>query len=343
MSRTANGRVRSASPFRLRLCSRKLWVAQQAMDAPRFVDCIRRMRPNLVDAYPIENVIAQLRDARFSRGLACPRCDGRRIQRWGSFAGRQRYRCRDCARTFSDMTGTPAAYSKRLALWVPYCMCMRGGMSVRASARWVGINPSTAFRWRHRVLESLRSRDAETLVGWTELGTMRFAYSEKGRRDSSAAPRKRGAAPGTRTSLRRIIVLVACDRVGDIVTQVLGEAVTRRPTGIDLNRTLIGRFRPPAILTSLNGQLSSYATFAVRQSVTYRDARVSQRGRRDALAHVRTLLDYSERFHDWMGRFRGVATKYLSNYLAWHRVLDRATRNRFDAIALRWPLGDAFG
>jgi transposase-like protein len=313
------------------------------MDAPRFVDSICRMRPNLADAYPLHAVLAELRDARFSQGLACPRCGGRRIQRWGSFAGRHRYRCRDCERTFSDLTGTPAAYSKKLALWAPYSVCMRGGMSVRASAGWVGIHPSTAFRWRHRVLDSLRGRDAESLVGWTELGTMRFAYSEKGRRNAATAPRCRGASRGTRASQRRIVVLVGCDRVGDVVTAVLGEATGRRPTGLDLDRALAGRLLQPAILTSMHGRFSSYSMFAVRQGAPYRDARIAQRQRRDALAHVRSLLGYCERFIDWMDRFRGVATRYLANYLAWHRVLDRESRNRFNFIALRWPLGDAYG
>ena len=35
---------------------------------------------------------------------------------------------------------------------------------------------------------------------------------------------------------------------------------------------------------------------------------------------------YGARLKDWMQRFHGVATRYLSNYLLWHRVVDRRWR-----------------
>jgi len=39
--------------------------------------------------------------------------------------------------------------------------------------------------------------------------------------------------------------------------------------------------------------------------------------------HVRSVNRYDASLKGWIARFRGVATKYLANYLGWRRLLDR--------------------
>jgi hypothetical protein len=59
---------------------------------------------------------------------------------------------------------------------------------------------------------------------------------------------------------------------------------------------------------------------------------------------VRTARAYVERLGDWLIRFRGVASRYLPNYLVWHREVDRAWRMGIASVALRWPLkGEQIG
>ena len=46
---------------------------------------------------------------------------------------------------------------------------------------------------------------------------------------------------------------------------------------------------------------------------------------RQALAgaiHVQNVNGYHHRFRQWLARFNGVASRYLANYLGWHRALD---------------------
>jgi len=43
--------------------------------------------------------------------------------------------------------------------------------------------------------------------------------------------------------------------------------------------------------------------------------------------HARSVNRYDSSLKAWMVRFRGVATKYLANYLGWHRLLDRFKDN----------------
>jgi hypothetical protein len=49
------------------------------------------------------------------------------------------------------------------------------------------------------------------------------------------------------------------------------------------------------------------------------------------------------RLKQWLARFRGVATRYLANYLIWHTCVDRAYRHGVGAVMLRWPIGAGFG
>jgi hypothetical protein len=55
--------------------------------------------------------------------------------------------------------------------------------------------------------------------------------------------------------------------------------------------------------------------------------------------HVQNVNAYDRRLKSWMGRFYGVATKYLHHYLGWRRLLDRfkgsVTAEQFLYHALR--------
>lgn len=56
---------------------------------------------------------------------------------------------------------------------------------------------------------------------------------------------------------------------------------------------------------------------------------------RDGAWHIQNANARHSRLKGWIGHFRGVATKYLPNYLAWHHVLDRKPRLRDDREWLR--------
>ena len=45
---------------------------------------------------------------------------------------------------------------------------------------------------------------------------------------------------------------------------------------------------------------------------------------RDGAFHIQNVNAYHGRLKGWMGRFNGVATRYLPNYLGWRRTLERA-------------------
>lgn len=285
----------------------------------------------------VVGAIAEIRDARYGGGLACPRCHDPRVIRWGSFNARQRYKCGACRRTFSDLTLTPAAYIKKVGSWLRYGECMAAGRTIRASAAAVGVNPTTAFRWRHRILAAHRLAKRDPLSGWIELGSTRFAYSRKGERNVQG-PRRRGLNDEERMDHPMVTALIACDRNGGRSDDV---CLSRRPSAAELHSVFEDRIRCPANVCGEHGKFGAAGGFANRIGARYFNAGLfawTDRQARSKLVHLRTARSTVARFDLWLTRFRGVATKYLTNYLAWHWLLDRLWRLRPAVAILRWPL-----
>lgn len=250
------------------------------------------------------------RRARFADGLACPHCAARSIQKWGRFGDRQRYRCTACAQTFSDLTGTPMAYLKRLDRWPRFCDCVLQSLSVRRSARVTGVHAATAFRWRHRLLEAMTAADHTCLEGDVALAETCFPFSEKGRRDLDRPPRPRGDPfwwLGPRTW-----VVLARDGSGRPWSDVSGFS---RPQVEELEESLGGRLAPDVRLWTGEGPFSAPARFARLHGREYRRLIGA------ALCQHPAAM-YGAALRRWLSRFRGVATRYLPHYLLWHRFLD---------------------
>lgn len=274
-------------------------------------------------------VISAIRDARFSDGVQCPRCGDRKVHRWGWFTGRQRYRCLECRRTFSDLTGTPAAYVKKLSRWHRYSACLSASMTVRRSALRVGINPTTAFRWRHRLLTPWTARP-ETLWGWIEISTIRIAYSEKGRRRPSTFHTNEQPRPP-------VTVIIVRDRRSHVLMTVCGS----RPTATELQDAFAGRLRGHSTICVKQGPFGAFGMWARRIKACFVAAqrvRSQMKYRGNALIHVRRSSRLLVKWKDWMRRFHGVATKYLPNYLAWCVLLSRSARSSLKASLVSWPV-----
>jgi transposase-like protein len=293
---------------------------------------------------------ATVRAVRFSSGVSCPHCHGSRIQRWGHFADRQRFRCRDCRRTFSDLTGTRFAYLKRLELWDSYTRFMFEGLSVRAIADRLRIDKNTAFRWRHLRLAALDHRVGGALDGVVETYEMLLPHSCKGsRRPLGRPPRRRGLWPGQQyiDRIRMVCVLIACSRAGAAASWLSPHG---RPSTRELKEWLIPELGRPCTLVGGRGPYSSYASSCVRSGIDYRPARdlrpirpprpppsdrpaqgSEQHGTPRSVGDTVDGSSYStgharasaQRLQVWLLRFRGVATRYLEHYLRWHLAVDR--------------------
>ena len=122
----------------------------------------------------------RLKERRFHKGLSCPYCGSELVYRHGIYRDRQRYRCRGCYKSFNDATGTPLAGTHLTNKWMDYIECMVEGKSLRKICDQLEISLTTAFTWRHKILNALKRMDRVVLKGVTEADETHLLESRKG-------------------------------------------------------------------------------------------------------------------------------------------------------------------
>ena len=149
-----------------------------------------------------EPIFKEISECKNKDGYTCIHCGSKRIIRFGHYVvkiglkdvERQRYRCKDCRKTFTDVTPTPLYRSHKTDKWLDFFKCMLEGYSLRKSTELIGdIHYVPLFYWRHKVLSALKQMDFSSFSGIVEMDETYFLYSEKGKRSiEGRKARKRG-------------------------------------------------------------------------------------------------------------------------------------------------------
>ena len=77
---------------------------------------------------------------------------------------------------------------------------------------------------------------------------------------------------------------------------------------------------PRALLVS--DSAAAYFSFARTTGVRHEAINVSAGVIARGILHIQNVNSYHGRFHQWLAAFRGVASRYLPNYLGWRHALD---------------------
>lgn len=265
----------------------------------------------------------EIRGARFHDGLNCPLCGAKgNSKKNGTYRGRQRYYCKSCNHTYNDLTLTPIHRTKYPEKWASYLLAMEQGLSLRKCAEQVGICLQTAFEWRHKILHALTQIKNQKLDGIVETDETYVLYSEKGKRELPRKARKRGGVAKKRgISDEQVCVLVARDRTKHTVAEVV--AFGRMSAAI-LNDVLTKRLQPSVILCT--DEEPTFRKYCREQKVQHETVHPGKkRYVTKEIYHIQNVNAYHQRFKSFLDRFRGVATKYLNHYVAYHRFMDGTT------------------
>jgi transposase-like protein len=153
----------------------------------------------------------------------CPHCGTGGAVKRGSANGLQRYQCKACSKSFNALTGTPLARLRHKERWLEFSQALKEGDTVRASAGRCAVAVGTAFRWRQRFLQTLKTATAP-LRGIVEADEAFVLDSRKGDRQLDRPARKRGGKASKRgLSREQVPILVAADRSGTTLSAVLPE------------------------------------------------------------------------------------------------------------------------
>ena len=252
-----------------------------------------------------------------AHGLACPECGSTHVVRNGKRNGMQRYFCKRCKKSFNELHDTFLQRSQKdLSVWKTYIQCMVDGKTIRDSAIICDISPSTAFYWRHKILDIVyKYLQGVKIRGVAEMDDMFFPLSYKGSTPEGRDAKKRGTPDKKRgVSDDKICVTSAIGNLG----KLYATAVKRgRVTYADLNKIMKKRLEYCRVLVT--DKDSAYRKFARTAGLKHVQIKGDERVK--GIYSIQRINAAHSRIRKFMRKFCGVASKYLNNYLSWEAII----------------------
>jgi transposase-like protein len=116
---------------------------------------------------------------KFKDGAVCPHCGSKTVNKFGFFNGKQRYRCKQCKKTFNLYTKTLLSWSHYKDKWEAFIHTMSQDLSLRQAEKQVGVSYVTLFYWRHKIMTILNEANEDKLHGTLEIMKMKLKYLDK--------------------------------------------------------------------------------------------------------------------------------------------------------------------
>lgn len=234
------------------------------------------------------------KESRFSKGEICPHCQSTSIVKNGKLNGKQRYLCKSCKKSFNDLTKSALSSTKLpLEKWIEYVKGMILGLSIRKNAENIDVCVKTSFYMRHKVLDCIRAfMGIGDVDGIVEMDETFVPISYKGNQNKSGfkmprPARKRGKQIKKRgISNEQVCIATAIDRNGNIILEpICTGRISHKDLELNHKRIMRGHYK--------NG-----------------------------IYHINHINSLHSKLKIWMYRFKGVSSKFLSNYMTWYKWLE---------------------
>ena len=223
----------------------------------------------------------------------CPHCKSKIYIKYGKFNGIQRFKCKECKKTFSLVTNSIWSYSKKKpSKWFEFCELILEKKVLRECSDALNISITTAFLWRHKVLESLKKIQSTVMLRGN-INMIKTSTKEnfKGNRNICTDVREKVLVLSANDNMDAMLSLPLCKRVWSFkafelrVLPRISEGSNIIPYG------------------------DRYVYLAAKKYGANSDDGIS--------ANDEIMQNFSLIIKNWFKKFNGVATKYLSNYLSW--------------------------
>ena len=247
------------------------------------------------------------------RPINCPHCQDSDIYGHGSYKGRKRYKCKSCAKTFNDLTGTAMDGIKKVDEFQDYLILMIESTSIRKASKKLGVNVKTIFDWRHKLLSCLSVSNGEEFSGIVECDDKQIDINSKGSRDLERKPYKRPSDRKTKRGVSndKVSIMVATDRKNNPVMRI---AKIGRIDVDSVEKTIGALIKSENVLCSdSHPSIIKWAKEKEMEHHTF----ISSKHIKDKCYHVQHVNSIDNRYERWIKPFYGVSTKYLSGYLNW--------------------------
>ena len=264
-----------------------------------------------------------LTETRLDGEGSCIYCEGMHVVKNGKRKdGVQRFLCRDCHRSFIASTDSITSRTRKsISVWATYLKCMLDQKTLKQSSAECDISISTAFTWRHKILDTLSELTEKAyLTGVVEADETFFPLSFKGNHNKSNFKLPRESHHRGKSNHKRGIssdqVCVPCainlNGLSKSVITNLG-----KPTVKDLRKVFSRSIAENSVLvTDRNSAYNKIANEHNLQLVQIKAGKGSV-GTFN-IAKINSYHSILKMFIIY--NFKGVSTKYLNNYLIWNNI-----------------------
>lgn len=301
------------------------------MKTTQEIDVLKQLYENLSDAdkqqflseiVNTKSVIQKVIQPREVK--TCPHCQSAHFVKNGKRNGRQNFRCRSCNKAFVEQTGTILfSMKKDITVLEKYVHCMIEKYPLRKCAEICNINLATAFAWRHKILDALQNMMNEVeLDGVVQADETYSTISYKGNHRNFNLPRP-AHKRGTRATKRGISKEQVCVPCG---VNLNGLSIAKianlgRPNVTSLQKVLGGKIAKDSVFVT--DALRSYQKLSFDMGLNH--IRIPRKRYKNGVFNIQTVNNYHKRLKDLIfDTFKGVATKYLNNYLVYHNFVNFA-------------------
>lgn len=249
---------------------------------------------------------------------SCPYCGTYKVHKRGKQNNVQMYKCSDCTKWFSSTTGTPLWDIKRKDKWQSYLNCMQQGMSIKKTAKEIGICIQTSFNWRHKILSVLNKEVPEKLSGRVECDELELPLSNKGDKHLTRKARKRSSDFVRNTKTKEVTTVQVISAIDENNQTYFKAIETKRVTAKQLNKTLGKKLDKN--VTLITDKHPSYRPF-VKSKATIKHKTVKSNEHVDSgdkNVNLQKVNNQHKQLRQFLDRFNGVSSKYLQNYLNWY-------------------------
>ena len=272
-------------------------------------------------------------ELRFREGAVCPHCGSKSIVKFGFFNNHQRYRCKECSKTFNIYTKTLLSWSHYKDKWENFIGTMSKDMSLREAGRQINVHYVTLFYWRHKIMNILDKESDTLLHGTIEMMNMRLPYLDKNynKKEDPVDPEEEKD-----------------ERRNNIFFTFLYERDSRLKPYIYKDSTNLHTF-----IADLTYDIDKKSIICLNSNIPFRlpllynkfkvADKGSRRYKRRFYFNADNVRNYLSQFRNWMTMFRGVSSKNLIKYSAFfktHIVFNNMEYIIFEALRESWNIGN---
>ena len=267
-----------------------------------------------MNSISLKNILDKLNAIGFCDTISCPYCHSKNIIKNGKYKLKQRYICKDCYKNFNSLTNSPIAMSHIPDKWPSFIECLVNGLSLRASAAVIGVSYVTLFYWRHKLMRSLISLSKNELVGDLEADDTFLGYSEKGSKKILGREPKKSGTKYYIVDKEKVFLLVAADHSDHLLLK----ASSSKTTCVNLVNKALGDIVTEKTVLCSNTK-TFYKFFANIKGIKHH-YRISINNRTEN-NNIDLAYGCRRSLQAWLDKFKGIASKYLNNYLSLYNCL----------------------